>query len=817
MAGRITLRDLRPGRRHIGPAANEEPALLCQHGGVSGFAVGRFRLDGREVVGRSGLSCVADLPAERTSFVGRRQELADARRLLSVSRLVTLTGVGGVGKTRLVMRVASQLSRAFPDGVWLVSLATIEDGALVPHAVANVLGIRDVTGGETLDVVVEYLRERQLLLVLDNCEHLLDACAALVAAILPNAAGIRILTTSRHRLNLSAEQLLEVSPLRVPTSEELTRGLVAAKAFPALELFADRAAAVVPSFKMTAGDQDHVARLCHRLDGLPLAIELAAARLRSHSIEQLVQRVEDRYRLLTGDSHVALPRHQTLRATMDWSYELCTPREQRIWALLSVFAGSIDLSAAEAVCAEEDIEPADILDTVAALVDKSILVSEHDGGTVRYRLLSSLREYGLEKLIGLGKLSVARSRHRDHYLRVAEEYEKKWFGPGQLEIVESLRTELDNFRAALTFCLTTPGQAQHGLRLTGTLWCYWTPYMAREEMRYWLEQFFSRGGKPSGAGAKGSWAASLMMLIHSRSTAVLHAGSSIAQPAQAHEDLPVVTPVADHIPGWQHDKGELMSFVVLNRIELACTLVFRASPAQAVPLCIEALAICEAYDEQWARSYTLRTLALARWVMGDYDSATTHARECLRLEYVVHDGQSLAMTLDLLAAVAGSMGDAERAAVLQGAAERIWHDTGRDPLRQTGRIRASERLSRAVLGDSGFERACRRGGELSRDDVAVYALQDRSGIPGWRELARTSSAHRDESSATWLTQREKQVAELVVQGLTDKQIAAALVIAQRTAEGHVQHILTKLGFANRAQLAAWLASKQPQGEQPGPR
>ncbi|WP_380142295.1 ATP-binding protein [Kibdelosporangium aridum] len=277
---------------------------------------------GVKVVASFGARGVAGFPVETTSFVDRRAELAEVRRLLSVGRLLTLTGAAGVGKTRLAVRLAERLSRAFPDGVWLVSLATLQDGALVPHAVADVLGIRDDTGGEVLDVVVEYLRERRLLLALDNCEHVLDACAALMGAILPRAAGVRVLATSRHRLNVIGEYLLEVSPLGVPVLEELARGGFAVKAFPALELFADRAATVVPGFKTTAGNLGHVVRLCHRLDGLPLAIELAAVRLRSHSLEQLVERLDDRYRLLTGGEPTALPRHRTLRAAMDWSYEL---------------------------------------------------------------------------------------------------------------------------------------------------------------------------------------------------------------------------------------------------------------------------------------------------------------------------------------------------------------------------------------------------------------------------------------------------------------------------------------------------------------
>lgn len=423
------------------------------------------------IVGGSESRRPSGFPAELTSFVGRRDEAADVRRLLSAGRLLTLTGPGGVGKTRLAGHVAGQVARAFPDGVWLVPLAALSDEAFVPHAVNDVLGVRNETVRPPLEILVDHLRGRRLLIVLDNCEHLLRSCAVLAGTVLAATEGVRILATSRHRLGLAGEQLFEVPPLPAPAPEELTPSAV--ESFPALRLFADRAAAVVPGFTVGEANQQAVARLCRRLDGLPLAIELAAVRVRALGVEQLVERLDDRYQLLTCGSPTSEPRHRTLRSAVDWSHELCTPQEQLVWAWLSVFVGGFDLAAAEAVCAgadagsREEIAPCAVLDAVAGLVDKSVLVREEHAGQVRYRLLVSLRDYGLEKLNDLGEATDTRRRHRDHFARLGAEYEQAWFGPDQAEITERLRIDQDNFRAALDFCLTTPGEAQHGLRLAG--------------------------------------------------------------------------------------------------------------------------------------------------------------------------------------------------------------------------------------------------------------------------------------------------------------------------------------------------------------
>jgi predicted ATPase len=281
---------------------------------------------------------LGNLPIDVTSFVGRRRELSQARRHLGKARLLTLSGAGGVGKTRLALRLAAEVRRTFPDGVWLADLAPLQDRDLVPQTVIAALGVQDHSARPPVDTLLEYLSGKQLLLVLDNCEHLPDVCAVLATKLLTEVEGLRILATSRQLLNVQGEQVLEVPPLSVPDPDRRSAAASLIE-YEAVRLFAERASAVVPGFAITADNGAAVARLCQGLDGIPLAIELAAVRLRVLSVEQILERPDDRYRLLTGGSHTGLERHQTLRAAIEWSYELCSPREQILWERLSAFSG----------------------------------------------------------------------------------------------------------------------------------------------------------------------------------------------------------------------------------------------------------------------------------------------------------------------------------------------------------------------------------------------------------------------------------------------------------------------------------------------
>ncbi|MEV1078971.1 LuxR C-terminal-related transcriptional regulator [Streptomyces sp. NPDC050211] len=761
------------------------------------------------------------LPAETTSFVDRRDELAEGRELLARARLVTLTGPGGVGKTRLAARLAARVARAFPDGVRFVHLAGLHDPALVPLAAADALGLHDHSTQPPLDALVDQVRDRRLLLVVDNCEHLLPACAELAAALLHGTTGVRVLATSRHRLGLTEEHLLDVRPLPVPDPDG---DLSAADGYPALALFADRAAAVVPGFRLTAANRAAVARLCRRLDGLPLAIELAAVRMRVLGVEQLLDRLDDRYRLLNAGSPAALPRHQTLCAAIDWSHELCTEREQLVWARASVLAGSFDLDTAEAVCADgEKVGAHDVLEAVAGLVDKSVLCREPGPDGVRYRLLFTLRHYGLERLRRLpGEETAARRRQRDWMLACAAAHERAWFGSGQRETVARLRADQDNLRAALDFCLTAPGERLAGLRLAGTLWFYWHACGAPREGRYWLDRALEANPEPTPERARGLWVAGLL----AAATQDLTRGLGLARDARRlarHLGDPAETAHAEYVIGvlqlFGNDlqialahfetavargraPGQHLSMHGLDKVELACALALLGQADRAVAVCEAALPECAEHDEDWVRSYLLRILALAHTVRQDWPRAERHALDALRRKLDVHDVIGIGLTLDLLAVIAAERGNPERAAVLLGAADRVWADIdkgrwGSDALNSARR--QCEERARAKLDESAFQRSYERGSAYGLTEAVAYALSD--------EQPPDDTSERP-SNGVRLTRRETEVAALVAEGLANQQIADRLVIARRTAEGHVERILSKLGFSNRSQIAAWVAAQR---------
>src|SRR5438128_5084265 len=404
-----------------------------------------------------------NLPAEATSFIGRRRELAELRKKLTSARLVSLVGPGGVGKTRLAIRIATDLGRSFAGGPWLIELAEVRDSTLVTNAVLAALDLRDQAATEPRALLLGYLQDKELLLVVDNCEHLLGAAAQLVADVIRGAPGVRVIATSREPLSVSGEHVMPVAPLELP-SADASEQLAHLQQNEAVMLFTDRAMAASGTFELTASNQAAVVDLCRRLDGLPLAIELAAVRTRVLSVEQIRDRLTDRFALLTGGSRVALPRHQTLRTTIDWSHDLLDSGERRLLRQLCVFAGKFTLEAIESICLSGDISAANPLDMLSSLVDKSLVIKEDVKTRARYRLHETMREYARVRLRQAGEEDAAELRCTEYYVSRARalDAQARYRLPEWLEWMD---LEIDNIREVLRRCLSRR-DLQPGIDLT---------------------------------------------------------------------------------------------------------------------------------------------------------------------------------------------------------------------------------------------------------------------------------------------------------------------------------------------------------------
>src|SRR5258706_8011090 len=433
-----------------------------------------------------------NLPYQLTSFIGREQEIAHLGELVMANRLVTVTGAGGAGKPGLAIEVANRLVDTFADGVWLVELAALSDPPLVPHAVAQALGVKERPARPVTETLGDYLASKKLLLVLDNVEHLLDACVRLVDEIFRRCRDVAVLVTSRERLAMAGELTYRVPSLMVPCPRDNVAP-DALLAYDGVRLFVDRARLQRPDFSVTSENAASLASICYHLDGIPLAIELAAPRLRAMSVEELSKGLDHRFALLTGGSRTALSRHRTLRSTIDWSYDLLREAEKLFLQRLSVFAGGWTLAAAEGVCAVGGIEHGDGLDLLTSLADKSLVGPEQEDAQTRYRLLETVRQYARDRLEDTGGCAAVRGRHRDYYLALAEEAHPKLRGAEQPQWLRRLEEEHENLRAGLEWSRVEAGW-KGGLRLCGTLQRFWWMRGHFTEGRQWCTRALCKAG-----------------------------------------------------------------------------------------------------------------------------------------------------------------------------------------------------------------------------------------------------------------------------------------------------------------------------------
>jgi predicted ATPase/DNA-binding CsgD family transcriptional regulator len=748
-----------------------------------------------------------NLPAEVTSFVGRRHELAEIRKKLAAARLVSLVGPGGVGKTRLAIRVAASLGRGFPGGAWLAELAELQDPALVGNAVMTALDLRDQAAAEPLALLCSYLKDKELLLILDNCEHLLEAAAQVVSEVIRAAPGVRVIATSREPLSVAGEHVLPVPPLDLP-SPDAAEPLAQLRQNEAVLLFVERAAAASGRFELTASNQAAVVGLCRRLDGLPLAIELAAVRTRALGPEQIRDRLGDRFGLLTGGSRT--PRHQTLRTTIEWSHDLLTPAERTMLMRLCVFAGRFTLEDVESVCCFGEVPATYGLDLLSSLIDKSLVIKED---TACYRLHETMREYARLKLHEAGDEDTLEQRCADHYLSRCAQFAAE----GRyrlLDWLEWMELEIDNIRAVLRRRMDHE-DVRPGIDLATCLIWYWITRATTEGVRCLDEllarevepaahpwAYFARGflsvlqNDPAAArpalerGVTGARAAGQRDVL-SQSLAMASIAADLAgDRASSRRLLDEAQSVADGLD----DLGTTLMISqaqALNGLLDGDLDVVRSAASQGVRLSREA-------GDLYSLGMMLLNLGFAALISGDLRESAERFTEGLRIAHRLDDRVAQCHLLGALGCCAAGEREPRLAARLFGAMEILRAEAGASV--NAGMAPALTQATKSVaaaLGPSKFATEFTAGQRLSRDAAVRLALG---------EAAPPARAASDHGSAGVLRRREADVARLVAEGLSNKEIGGRLFISERTVESHVRSIMNKLGFNSRAQIAGWIAA-----------
>ena len=749
------------------------------------------------------------LPAEATSFVGRRRELSELRKKLAVARLVSLVGPGGVGKSRLALRAATDLERGFSGGAWWIELAEVGDPALVANAVLAALDLRDQAGTEPLDLLLSYLKDREMLLVLDNCEHLLEAAARLAAVTIQAAPGVRAIATSREPLSAPGEHVLPVPPLELPalhSGEPLSRLLQNE----AVMLFVERAEAASGSFELTDANRGAVAEVCRHLDGLPLAIELAAVRTRVLSVEQILDRLADRFSLLTGGGRAALPRHQTLETAIDWSYDLLVPAEQKLMRLLCVFAGRFTLGDAEAV---GDMGP--VLDEMSSLVDKSLVIKEDVRGVACYRLHETMRAYASHKLREAGEEEAALRRCTLYYVTTAQGMALG----ARLRLPEWLawvELEIDNMRAVLRRCLIER-DSRNGIQLATSLAWFWITRATTEGVR-WLDELLASGpGNPETIGWSYFIRGFLAVLQGNYEGArpvldkAMAASRAAAQPMQIATSLSMASiaammagdaePAKRYVAEADSLASELDDVPTVVGVLQARALnaLFVGDLATLRVVSTEGARLSREVGDVYAQHMMNLNLGGAALLAGDLEESKARYSESLRSAYLIDDRIGQYYLLAALAYHRVAEGRPQEAAQLLGASETIRTGAGATIMPVMAPVVNQARDSAmAALGAERFAAEMDAGMRMTRDSAVELGL-------GEPLAARSKENERGDGDEV-LAKREGEVARLIAGGLTNKQIGARLFISERTVETHVRSILNKLGFNTRAQIAAWMSS-----------
>lgn len=808
-----------------------------------------------------------NLPTPISSFIGRGREIVEVKELLFSHRLVTLTGPGGSGKTRLALKAAERLSGEFQDGIWFIEFSSVVDPIVVPQTIATACGIREQAGKTILDLLLDFLSSRQSLLILDNCEHLISACAQFSESSLRKSPGLKILVTSREVLGITGEAAWMVPALSLPDQQPWVNpasaqdALSLYEASESVQLFVTRAMAISPEFELTADNGPWVAEICRRLDGMPLAIELAAARVRSLSVQQIAQRLDDRFQLLTGGSRTAPLRQQTLLSTLDWSYALLSEKEQKVLQRLAVFAGGATLDAAEKVCGG-GADSSEVLDALSHLVDKSLIKADtSERGESRYRLLETIRQYASEKLQAAGALEESRNAHLEYFLGWAETAEPLLGDVQQLAWLKSYEAEHDNLRAALEWCNADSRHARDGLRLATACAQFWRLRGYLSEGRTRILDALSHAANDERTETRARalfWSASLAYLQSDYPATRLHAEESLAlwrelkdagvgladtldllgelateegnysiapaffkEALQIFRELKDLNGIGDMLMqlGWAYMRigqyesaaahmSEVLtlfreaghtSFLGFTLSGLGELAIRQGQFERATEFLEESLTIRRQHGHRWGIGASLGSLGWVALLQHDYASMRASLRESLAIRTEIGDRGGTAWCLEKLAEAKYEEAQFAEAARIFGHAQALRTPIGSviDPVDQPNYARLISGLQSA-LGMDAFALAWAEGASAQLDDVIELALSE----------SAHSSTSTDKEKFGGLTAREREVAVLIAQGKSNREIAQVMTVGIKTIETYVTRILNKLGFDSRVQIALWAVEKE---------
>jgi non-specific serine/threonine protein kinase len=799
-----------------------------------------------------------------SSFVGREQELRELQQRLGQYRLVTLTGTGGTGKTRLALEAAAAEVERFADGVWLAQFAGIASPDLLVQTISKVFALPETLDQQSIDHLVVFLQPKRLLLVLDNCEHVIEECARSAASLLARCPNIVLLATSREPLAIRGESVLSIRPLRVP---EFAPPLAATSLleYDAVRLFVERAHAVVPTFHLAENNAHAVVEICQRLDGIPLALELASARVNVLTAGQIAARLDDRFALLTNGSRAAhVAHHHTLRAAIDWSHGLLTAEEQTLFRRLAAFAAGFTLDTAEAVCAGEGLAEKRVLDVLASLVDKSLVVAETTSrAQARYRLLETIREYAREKLDAAGETEQLRQRHLDLFLARAEEAAPKLHDIYQQLWLNWLEGEHDNLRAALTWSLES-GRIEQGLRIANAIIRFWEIRGYVQEGLAWFERLFAQADasvSPLVRASAYSFAAFLTDFLDMADATQTYGREAVAIAESAGEEgkqvlglaLGALGSAARAVGDYEQAYALAERCAELYRDEpspflyLGMTLLVQGGLAIELGLYTAARAALDrslvlacAAGDAFRTAHTINTLGDLHRCEGQYAAAQAMYQQSIELFRDVGAGRDLAAPLLNLGHACLHLGEFARArdffgeslAIMEGNSERSWPgqpavvecllgfaalaiasgaaDTGTRLLAAVGTLGMQHAKFSWAATRTEYEyylalaRTQLSEAEFQAAQSAGRAFSLKQAIEHARHVAlRTPTSPAAPETSDALTVREREVVTLIAQGRSNSEIAETLVLSKRTVEKHIANILAKLGFTNRAEIVRW--------------